>query len=254
MPLIRIFDTAEAANEAAGELKKAGLEGSGVQILGRDSGDASAKAFMTMGVGKARADELAERVAAGSAVLIADPPFGTAGRATAILERGGAGEGVTTATVISDGRERDPATPLSSAAGWRVLLNDPTPLSSWLKWPALSRRQSPGDTSHGLPILSGNAAPLSSAVGIKTLSANPAPLSSLIGMKVLTSQAAPLSAKVGMRVLWDRPTPLSSWIGMKVLTKEKPRAAAQKVGPDNPAPFSSMLGMRVLTDSRTTRE
>ncbi len=254
MPLIRVFDSAEAAAESAAELKMAGLEGSGIQVVTNSAGDASAKSFVAMGVAKARADQLAAQVAAGSAVLIAGPPFGTAARAVAILERGGTAEGGATTEVVSDIPARDPATPLSSAAGWRVLLNNPTPLSSWLKWAPLSRQQSLGGSSHGLPILSRDAAPLSSAVGMRTLSSNAAPLSSTVGMKVLKDEPAPLSSKAGLRVLSDNPTPLSSWLGLKVLTKAAARASTTRVGPDNPAPFSSMLGMKVLTEGKTTRE
>ncbi len=221
MPISRHYPSAQDAERAAEELRRAGYEH--VAVAPHEDG--------------------------GGTRLTVDAAFGTGALAVEIMDRfhpdqAGHAEishwtGAHLHARHEDhageyGTADDNAAPLSALMGWKVLLHDPAPLSRALGWRTLSARQSPGDMSHGLPTLSHKAAPLSGMLGLATLSRAAAPLSSMLGLATLSASAAPLSKAAGMRTLSDDAAPLSRAVGMKTLS-------------DDPAPLSSALGLPVLT-------
>jgi hypothetical protein len=176
MSISRLFATEADADAAVRDLEEAGFWTTGITVLRPGAGAMTAAELSAHGVTEDHAEHYAEhyatQVAAGAAVVIVDPPFGWAVRATQILARPRTGDAEPvevsdTATVSWDG-----AAPLSDALGLRVLSGNAAPLSSLL----------------GIPTLIRNATPLSSALGLKVLSANPAPLSSAVGAPTLTKE------------------------------------------------------------------
>ena len=221
MPISRHYPSAEDAERAAAELRRAGYDH---VTAAPDTG-------------------------AGGTRLTVDAAFGTGALAVEIMDRfhpDQAGHAEIShwtgahlhahhdAHAGEYGTGDDNAAPLSAALGWKVLSHDPAPLSSALGWRTLSARQSPGDMSHGFPTLSHKAAPLSAMFGLPTLARAAAPLSSMLGLPTLSGKAAPLSGAAGVKTLSDDAAPLSRAVGMKTLS-------------DNPAPLSSALGLPVLT-------
>lgn len=251
MPVItRLFDSREQAMAAVAELKQNGFSDDPIDVIGPAEGqgegesvgasdDALLASITRTGVPQARAEAYAEGVRRGGTVVAVRAPFGFASTATEILDRfNPTARDWPEQDPSGDRPKHDPAAPLSSAAGWRVLLSDPTPLSSWLGWRVLSERQTPAIK------LSDEPAPLSKRLGWRVLSENATPLSSRAGMKVLSDRQtpaitlsdipAPLSSKLGWRSLLNDPAPLSSWLGWRLLL-------------NNPTPLSSWLGWRMLS-------
>jgi hypothetical protein len=185
MSISRLYATEADADAAVRDLEEAGFWTTGITVLRPGAGAMTAAELSARGVTEDRAEHYATRVAAGAAVVIVDPPFGWAVRATQILARPRTGDAE--AVEVSDTAtvSWDEAAPLSDALGLRVLSGNAAPLSSLL----------------GIPTLSRNATPLSSAIGFKTLSGNATPLSSALGLKVLSKNAAPLSSAVGAPTL-----------------------------------------------------
>jgi len=200
MALYRMFDAAADATDVVEELKQWGFADH-LQVV---SGTADAAGMTKLGFDQASAEGIAERINAGAALVVVNPPFGKAIWATRILQGPqGSDHEMAAATPVASRstKEFDNAAPLSSKLNWPVLLRNPTPLSSFLKIPTLSKRQNPRSKELGVPLLSRAAAPLSSKAGLKTLLSNPAPLSSLLGMKILINNPTPLSSKLNMQVL-----------------------------------------------------
>ena len=238
MPISRLFQTAASAEEAAQKLRQSGFEH--VELLSGSGGDATA--LQRRGITHDQATRLAERLAAGAALVIVDAPFGTGVAATEILDEAGPSDAVADAgedTLAYHHRPtHDNAAPLSSALGLPVLSGSAAPLSRLLGLATLTRRQSPGPKSLGLPTLSDNPAPLSSALHVGTLAGKAAPLSSSIKLPLLSRKAAPLSSAIKMNVLASNPAPLSTAAGWKTLSKEA-------------APLSRLLGLPVLSGDKT---
>lgn len=238
MPISRLFHAAADAQDAVNRLERAGYER--VQLIGGTGAAPGADALRAHGISRTQAEHLAERIAAGGALVIVDAPFGTGADAAAILERAGLSEAE--GQMAASAPEfhhvgHDNAAPLSSALGIPVLSHDPAPLSRKLGMPTLSRSQRIGDTSHGFATLSHNPTPLSSAVHMPTLSSKAAPLSSAFGLGVLSRAAAPLSRALGLRVLSSNPAPLSQKLGWRQLSHD-------------PAPLSRILGLKVLLEEK----
>ena len=238
MPISRLFHNAADAEGAAAKLRRAGYEH--VQLVGGAGVAPGADELRRHGVAQRHVDHLAERIAAGAALVIVDAPFGTGAEATDILETSGPvdteGVGDVGYTEARPAGGDNPA-PLSQALGWPVLSHDPAPLSRMLGLRVLSSSQSPGDRSHGFATLSHDPTPLSSALHVRTLTRNAAPLSSALGLGVLSRVAAPLSRALGLSVLSSNPAPLSRRLGWRELARD-------------PAPLSRALGLKVLSGDR----
>ncbi len=174
MPISRLFSQPDDAQQAVAELRQ----------------------FKYGKVG------IATEQQAGGVLVTADPPFGTAGRVAAILNRGLPGEPVTDsgAQHSTPGHDQHKvAAPLSTALGWPLLSHEAAPLSRLLGLPTLTKRQ------RSQTKLLGRAAPLSNLTAMPVLTSKAAPFSRLIGMPVLSSDPAPLSRLVGLKVLTTDP-------------------------------------------------
>lgn len=140
----------------------------------------------------------AARIAEGASLVTVHAPFGSADRATRILER---------FEPLADRIEEAPSRSYA--------YDDRTPISSCLQLPVLTKTQLPFETLSGMPTLTrphrfmeffmpsltGNATPLSRLLGMSTLSSKKTPLSSMFGMATLTSSKTPLSSMLGMPLL-----------------------------------------------------
>ncbi len=229
--ICRSYQVRENAEAAAAELKKAGFDGRDVNVVAPDGApDEEIIARIRQGgVAATQADAYAERIKQGETFVSILAAFGYAVLATEILEKHGPAD----TGIPEQGYEKtppDPAAPLSSALGWKVLSNDPAPLSSALRLPTLfTRRQRQKPDSE--------------------LVDDPAPLSNAVNMPVLSDRPAILSSRLGWRVLWDDPAPLSKRLGFPVLSKEQklpPARAGVRLLSDNPAPLSSRTGWKLL--------
>jgi hypothetical protein len=242
----RIYESQEKATEAADALKQKNFAPGDV-LLVTPGHDSAATALSNAGVDSERAGAYAEAVSRGRSVVTVVPHFGGAHKAAEILDSFGPTDthisdvpntvnrrGKTKVASSTDSNTSSNATPLSSAAGWRVLSDDPTPLST--KW--------------NLKVLSDKATPLSDWFGWSTLSKDnasktvliddPTWLSSKLNLRVLSDDPAPVSGKFGWRILSDDPTPLSSKFGWKVLSENQEARATLTA---DPAPLSSTLGI-----------
>jgi hypothetical protein len=234
----RLYASSADAAAAVSELKETGFAEDAISVIGpvlpADAGmpdDAIAATIVQAGVPSAHAATYAEGVRSGETLVSVRAPFGYANTATEILSK----HSPTATDLPDDGYEvpvRDPAAPLSSALGWKVLLDNPTPLSSFLGWAALSTKRTPPKPD-------------------RELVDDPAPFSKKIGMEVLSDKPAILSGHLGWRVLSDDPTPLSTRLGWPILSKEQKPPATRFGWPllsDEPAPLSKRFGWRVLSD------
>jgi hypothetical protein len=243
----RIYDTSEKAETAANELKKYSFSAENINVVTPNDNNPEA-ALTRGGISHERAKVYAEAVSRGESVVTVLPTFGKAAKAAEILDSFGPVE--THISDVPDSVERgrtagpratgssDPATPLSSATGWKVLSHDPTPLSSKFGWKVLLKNPAPLSSWLGWRVLSDNQ------VGRASLSSDPAPLSSMFGWKLLSGNSAPLSAAAGWRILSDDPAPLSRKFGWRLLSdNHKPSASLSH----DPTPLSSTLGLPVLS-------
>ena len=241
MPISRLFHAAADAQDAATKLRQAGYER--VHVIS-GTGEASSHDQMRQhGIPHEHAKHFEDRIGAGHALVIVDPPFGTGAEAVEILDAAGPADtqaeetsGAFPSTYHHVGH--DNAAPLSHAFGLPVLSHEAAPFSRLLGLSTLSRKQSPGAKSHGLPTLTHNAAPLSSALHIGTLTRNAAPLSSTLHVGTLSHAAAPLSRALGLPVLASKAAPLSKAVGWREILHD-------------PAPLSRMLGLKVLSGDKT---
>jgi hypothetical protein len=256
--ITRIYDSPEKAQKAADELKKFTPE-SQVHVVNPSGQEAASLevALTATGMSAGSAKVYAEAVGRGRSVVTVAPMFGSAARATEVLDSADPVD--THISDVPDTADRRPrrttswfggtggdsaiiadvAAPLSAKLGWHVLSPDnPTPLSEKAGWKVLSPN---------------NPTPLSDKLGWKVLSDNqdakaslvhePAPLSKRFGWAVLASDPTPVSRKFGWRVLADAPAPLSRKLGWRVLADNQ-KARASLI--NDPAPLSRLLGLRVL--------
>lgn len=227
----RIYQVRENADAAAAELKKAGFADRAINVVASaEAPDEQVLAQIRQGgVVAAHADVYAERIKRGETLVSVQAQFGCGGWATEILEKHSPAD----TGLAEQGYEKappDPAAPLSSAYGWRVLINNPAPLSSSLGLPVLFTRRPPRKPN-------------------SELVDNSAPFSKLIGQPVLIDRPAILSSRLGWRVLWDNLAPLSARLRLPVLSKEQkvpPVRAGLRLLSDNLAPLSSRLGWKLL--------
>ena len=171
------------------------------------------------GISKSDAAIYAEKVHAGSTLVVVHAPFGSAHKATVLLDRHQPLPAVVATTAAPKRTAYDKSAPLSSLFQWPARSSEAAPLSNFFRWPLLSQFS------------------LSRKWGYAELSDNPAPLSKATGWSLLLENAAPLSAKMKWRLLSDDPAPLSKRMNWSTLS-------------NNPAPLSSLLGIQVLSRHR----
>ncbi len=246
----RFYQARENADAAATELRQAGFADHTINVLAptKAPDEEVLASIRRGGVAATHAEVFAEGIKRGETLVSVQPLFGWALTATAILQRHGP-----TDTGLAEQNPEDvppdPATPLSSALGWTVLLHDPAPLSSWLKWPVLSTRRSPRKPDAELadnpapfskmihsPVLTERPTILSSRARWRVLLDNPAPLSARLKWPILSKEQRPPPVRLGLRLLSEAPAPLSARLGWKLLLND-------------PAPLSRILGLRVLSDT-----
>jgi hypothetical protein len=205
----RIYQRREDAEAATLELKKVGFADDLINVVAPAvaSHEHLVERIRQGGVASSHAEAYAERIEQGATLVSVQAAFGLAATVTGILDKHSPSD----TGLPEQGYDRpppDPATPLSSACGWKVLINNPTPLSSYLGWRVLSTNKSadnpaPFSTRLGLPVLSKEQKPPPQRFGMPLLSADPAPFSALLGLKLLSNDPAPLSRLLGLRVLSD---------------------------------------------------
>lgn len=163
------------------------------------------------GVTKEDAADYAEKVQAGATLVVVHAPFGSARKATVLLDRH---QPLPSAAPppVGPAIRYDRAAPLSSIYQWRTLISNPTPLSSFWNLPVLSNFSL--SRTWGRPELSDEPAPLSQWLKFRTLSDNATPLSSWLKFPVLRD-SAPVA---GRDILINNPAPLSSWLNIPVLS------------------------------------
>jgi len=245
----RIYQVRENADAAATELKKAGFADHAIDMLApAEAPDEQILArIRRSGVMATHAEVFAEGIKRGETLVSVQAQFGCAALATAILQK----HSPTDTGLAEQGSEKappDPAAPLSSACGWKVLIDNPAPLSSSLGWSVLSARRpsrkpdsefvdNPAPFSKAIhtPVLTNRSTILSSRVGWRVLLDNPAPLSGRVGWPILSKEQKLPPARFGLRLLSDNPAPLSARLGWKMLSND-------------PAPLSRFFGMRVLSN------
>lgn len=252
----RLYSNPADAAAAVEELKEAGLGDDAIHTVapaysggteGEPADDEIVASIVQGGVPKAHAPTYAEGVGRGETLVSVRAPFGFATRATAILER----FSPTETDLPDDGYEqppRDPAAPLSSAWGWKVLSDNPTPLSSFLRWPTLSTRRSPPRPDRDIAV--DTPAPFSKRIGMEVLSEKPAILSAHFGWKLLLDDPTPLSSRFGWRLLSPDQKPPPTRLGLPLLSSD-PAPLSKRFGwkllSDEPAPLSKRFGWRVLS-------
>ena len=259
LSIARMYRSQDEADAVAKELRQNGFNPevihAGAQPAAMapasegQAGDPVRDAIRQAGVARKPAEIFAEHVRRGEALVILEPLFGAGRAATSILDSHDPVE-IDLPEEVFETVRPDPAAPLSSWFGWRVLLNDPTPLSNYLKQPVLKSEPASSATLDRIRRESEDPAPLSAKIKMPLLSDNPAPLSSKAGWRLLLEKAAPLSERAGWRVLLDTAAPLSKRMGRRVLLDD-PAPLSNKFGwrllSDNPAPLSSWLGLRTLS-------
>jgi hypothetical protein len=172
--------------------------------------------IMQAGVAKTYAAEYAEKVQGGATLVVVHAPFGSAKKATVLLDRH---QPLPSAAPPPVGRPMryDRAAPLSSIFQWRTRYSNAAPLSSFWNLPLLSNFSL--SRTWGRPELSDEPAPLSHWLKFRTLSDNATPLSTWLKFPVLRDS----SSLTGRNILINNPAPLSSWLNIPVLSGGGPK-------------------------------
>ena len=246
--ITRLYGSEAHASNTVKALKKAGFLSDQINhVTGADaSGGGIAAAIEGGGVPKAHAAIYAEGVQRGGAVVSVRPPFGSAQRATEILEsfepidaglgavaaspaKTAGGKVTRTPDILDLPPVKDDPTPLSSRLNIPVLLDDPTPFSTFWKWPVLSDKSAPLSEKFGIPVFSDSATPLSTWLNLPVFSASATPLSSWLNLPMFSNSATPLSSWLNLPMFSAPAAPA----GMKRL--ETPAAAVAEPAPKKPA-------------------
>ena len=141
MPICRLFNSPSDAQSAANDLAEAGFGSRHTTLVDSTGGYYSVTALVRKGIEKARAKSYAEAIRQGATLVIVEPPFGFAKRATDALAGAAVTEGA--GDTHYEGQLWDENTPASSAFGLPVLLNNDSTFSSWFGLPLLAKSQSP---------------------------------------------------------------------------------------------------------------
>ncbi len=227
IPMLRIYDSQERAQEAARALVSRGFEERSVLLLTPSPGQEAAQVRAAVEdelVAGSQAPFCTRSLQQGRSVVAVRVPFGRGQVAVGTLEDYGPVD-----------TEQIPA----------YEARNPAPLSDLLGIPTLTE-----DQGAFFGALVGSSWTFSSLFGLGLLSRNPAPLSSLFGMKTLTKPKKNWERSFGLPLLSRNPAPLSSLLGMKTLTKPKKnweRSFGMPLLSKDPAPFSDYLGISVLS-------
>jgi hypothetical protein len=183
LPIGRIYDTEQNAQDAVRKLQEAGVDPTRVVILSpamHTDADAVEAAVPDLPTGHAIV--YARALGKGDHVVLVKSFFGRGGNWGAILNS------------CNPVDTRDlPLIPARSAS----------PFSDFFGMPTLSRSRSTMMTRL-FPALSSPDYAFSASFGMKLLSSNPAPLSSMFKMKLLSSNPAPLSSMFKLKLLSSR--------------------------------------------------
>jgi len=167
------------------------------------------------GVAKADAAAYADKVKGGATLVVVHAPFGSARKATVLLDRHQPLPSPVAAAPVGPAYRYDKAAPLSSIYQWPTLSSNPAPLSSFWNLPLLTDYSA--SRAAGRSELSDDAAPLSNWFKISTLSDNATPLSNWLKFPILRD------ASTGRNNLVNDPSPLSRWLGLPVLSRPTAR-------------------------------
>ncbi len=194
----------------------------------------------------------------GAALVVVDPPFGSALKATQILDQHQPLKRIEDAAPRPQPYRfisQDP-TPLSSAFGLGVLAD-----SSW----SLSEAFGLKLQSRGLSFMSRwfgelgrHDYTLSDKFGLRFLSRNPAPLSSMLGMSTKSGKSGETwTRSMGFRMLSDNAAPVSGFLGIPLLKGQNdsqsyaPRRHRREFS-NRAAPLSGLFGLKPLSSGRHT--
>lgn len=169
------------------------------------------------GIVKSDAAVYADKVQAGSTLVVVHAPFGSARKATVLLDRHQPLPAVVAAAPMPRPMRYEKAAPASSIFQWPTLSSDPTPVSSFFRWPTISNFSL--SRSRGFAELADDAAPLSKKLNWSLLSESAGPLSQKMKWRLLSDDAAPLSQRMNWGTLSSNPAPLSSMLGIQVLSR-----------------------------------
>jgi hypothetical protein len=187
-PIVRLYDTARQATDAANALRGRGFADHLINMVSGEGNAGSqediAKAIMAGWVLKHEAFVYATAVQQGKSLVSIRAPFATGRRCARIMDGFGPAE-----SPVKPTREPLPQ--------W----DDAAPLSSALWWPVAVDSSAPFSATFGMATLAREAAPLSRLFCWTTKSRNPTPFSSMLGLPLLAKNPAPFSSMLGLRLL-----------------------------------------------------
>ena len=216
----RLFSSSTNAAAAVKDVKDYRFADNEVFTVGGEAG-ASHDDLITQiaqaGIAKDEASIYADKVQGGATLVVVHAPFGSARKATVLLDRHQPLPAAVATTAAPLRMPYDKSAPLSSLFQWSTINSNPAPLSSFFRWAVLTPFSL--SRSWGYSELSDNAAPLSKAASWPLLTNLSAPLSEKMKWRVLSDDAAPLSRRMNWATLSNNPSPLSSLLGWQVLSK-----------------------------------
>jgi hypothetical protein len=184
-PIVRLYDSAEKAQEAVRQLQARRFGPRNVDLVSppADGGGADeaalAETIAEAHVVRGRASRYARLVLDGHWMVIARAPIGTGVMVTDLLDDCGP---VETGLEETEDRARawDESAPISSALQIGTIIRNPTPFSSFWALPVVAGRGRRACELIGWPELASSRWSLSAKLGMPLLSNNPTPLSSLL--------------------------------------------------------------------------
>ena len=171
------------------------------------------------GVAREDAGAYADKVQGGATLVVVHAPFGSARKATVLLDRHQPLPAAVAAKPSPPPITYNRATPVSSLFQWKMLLSDPAPLSSFMRWATIMPFSF--SRSRGMAELTDDVAPLSKRLNWPLLSPDSAPLSGKMNWRLLTDDPAPFSRRMNWASLSSNPAPLSTLLGLSVLSKSR---------------------------------
>lgn len=225
---VRIYESDDAAKDAAARLEEAGYRDSSVILAGEAKGKEAETVASAVGAGVLPASQAAGYVKSlekGHSLVAVEAPFSRGALAVGIME----GEGI-----VRTARPRRDST------------HSPSPFSDALGIPTLSSDRPSAK-------LARSDWTFSSKIGQKLLSEDPAPFSSRFGLKTATTPKQNWDKSFGQPILSSEAAPLSSLLKMKTLTEPKKDWRSTLTFPlliNNPTPLSSLFCIPVLTKNK----
>ena len=189
-PIVRLYDSAEKAQEAIRQLQAKGFGPRNVDLVSPPESGATAdeaalaETIAEAHIVRARAPRYARLVLAGHWMVIARAPIGTGVMVTDLLDDCGP---VETGLEETEDRARawDEAAPISSALQIGTIIRNPTPFSSFWALPVLPKRARRACQVIGVAELTDAGWSFSGKLGMPLLSRNPAPLSSALKLPLI---------------------------------------------------------------------